>query len=128
MKEGVSFGQQALEALDEKVEPKFVGPLVFLSFLSIFICCVSSTHCVRTARDCKIALNAMNIRRQYQRNMQLYCLMKEKMLIEASRRMKEYSLTNSSERQYLQGTPSPDVVNPHHNITIDSGEVLQFST
>jgi hypothetical protein len=41
----------------------------------------------------------MNIRRQYQRNMQLYCLMKEKMLIEAQRRMKEYSLNSNSSKR-----------------------------
>lgn len=75
--------------LSEKVDPKFVSPLVVLAFISIFVCCVSSAHCVRTARDCKIALNAMTIRREYQRNMQLYCLMKEKMLIDASKRRGE---------------------------------------
>jgi hypothetical protein len=55
--------------LSEQVDPKFVGPLVVLAFITIFICCVSSAHCVRTARDCRIALNAMTIRREYQRNM-----------------------------------------------------------
>jgi hypothetical protein len=51
----------------------------------------------------------MNIRRQYQRNMQLYCLMKEKMLIEAQLRMKEYSInTNSEDKQYLRGPNATD--------------------
>ena len=44
----------------------------------------------------------MNIRRQYQRNMQLYCLMKEKMLIEASQRMKDNSIkTSRDDKNYL---------------------------
>ena len=56
--------------------------LVVFSFLSIFACSASTTVCVRVARDCNIAMNAANIRKQYQRNMQLYCIMKEKNLID----------------------------------------------
>lgn len=98
---------QQIRVLSERVEPKYVGPLVFLAFLSIFICCATSTHCVRTARDCKIALNAMNIRRQYQRNMQLYCLMKEKMLIEASKRMHDHQQSHdTNDHQAIEHTSS----------------------
>jgi uncharacterized protein YecT (DUF1311 family) len=57
--------------------------MIVFSFLSIFACCASTTVCVRVARDCNIAMNAANIRKQYQRNMQLYCIMKEKNLIDA---------------------------------------------
>jgi len=55
--------------------------LVF-SVLSIFMCCASTSFCVRQARDSNIQLNALAIRRRYQRNMQLYCLLKEKAHIE----------------------------------------------
>jgi hypothetical protein len=58
-----SYFTSGMRLLSSRVEPKYTGPLVFLAFLSIFVCCATSTHCVRTARDCKIALNAMNIRR-----------------------------------------------------------------
>ena len=57
--------------------------MIVFSFLSIFACCASTTVCVRVARDCNIAMNAANIRKQYQRNMQLYCIMKEKNLIDS---------------------------------------------
>lgn len=55
--------------LNDKVDARFMGPVIMLAFVSIFICCVCSASCVRTARDCRIALNAMTIRREYQRNM-----------------------------------------------------------
>ena len=56
--------------------------LLVFSVLSIFMCCFSTSFCVRQARDSNIQLNALAIRRRYQRNMQLYCLLKEKAHIE----------------------------------------------
>ena len=38
--------------------------------------------CVRVARDSNIMVNGMNIRRKYHRNMQLYMMIKEKMMLE----------------------------------------------
>ena len=37
---------------------------------------------MRAARDSNIAMNALNIRRKYHRNMQLYMLVREKMMVE----------------------------------------------
>ena len=56
--------------------------LLTFSVLSIIGCCASTTVCVRAARDSNIAMNALNIRRKYHRNMQLYMLVREKMLVE----------------------------------------------
>ena len=46
------------------------------------MCCASTTICVKAARDSKITMNALNIRRSYQRNMQLYMIVKEKGMID----------------------------------------------
>ena len=75
----------------EPVDERFVGPIVVIALFTVFVCCSGATYIVRTARDSNITLNAISIRRQYQRNMQLYCLMKDKMLIDANRRMEETS-------------------------------------
>jgi hypothetical protein len=56
--------------------------LFVFSFLTIIVCCASSTICVRAARDSNIAMNALNIRRKYHRNMQLFMLIKEKIMVE----------------------------------------------
>ena len=56
--------------------------LFVFSIMTIIGCCASTTMCVRAARDSNIAMNAVNIRRKYQRNMQLYLLIKEKMMVE----------------------------------------------
>ena len=56
--------------------------LLTFSVMSIVGCCASTTICVRAARDSNIAMNALNIRRKYHRNMQLYMLVREKMLVE----------------------------------------------
>ena len=56
--------------------------LLVFSVLSILSCCGASSFCVRVGRDSSIMLNGMNIRRKYHRNMQLYMLIKEKMMLE----------------------------------------------
>lgn len=56
--------------------------LFIFSIATIVMCCASTTFCVRAARDGNIAMNAMNIRRKYQRNMQLYMIVKEKKMID----------------------------------------------
>lgn len=56
--------------------------LLVFSVMSIVGCCASTTVCVRAARDSNIAMNALNIRRKYHRNMQLYMLVREKMMVE----------------------------------------------
>ena len=53
--------------------------LVFVAgVMSVILVCASSHFCVRAARDSQIQLNAFQIKSRYQRQMQLYCLMKEK--------------------------------------------------
>ena len=56
--------------------------LFVFSIATLVGCCASTTVCVRAARDSNIAMNALNIRRKYQRNMQLFMLVKEKKLID----------------------------------------------
>ena len=56
--------------------------LFVFSIATIIMCCASTTVCVRAARDSNIAMNAFNIRRKYQRNMQLYMIVKEKKMID----------------------------------------------
>lgn len=80
---------EPLVLIAEPVQKRFVGPLILIAIFSVFACCSGATYIVRSARDSRITLNAINIRRQYQRNMQLYCLMKDKMLVEANKRMEE---------------------------------------
>ena len=79
--------------------------MIVFSFLSIFACCASTTVCVRVARDCNIAMNAANIRKQYQRNMQLYCIMKEKNLIDAQHR-KSYDRERGLDTSYATSQTS----------------------
>ena len=62
-------------------KPYAIFLLVF-AMCSIVACCASTTFCVRAARDSNIAVNALSIRRKYHRNMQLYMLVKEKMMID----------------------------------------------
>lgn len=43
--------------------------IFIFSLFTIFCCCASTSICVRAARDSNINMNALNIRRKYQRNM-----------------------------------------------------------
>jgi hypothetical protein len=71
--------KEEVDLVDEKFEPlvliaepvqkRFVGPLILIAIFSVFACCSGATYIVRSARDSRITLNAINIRRQYQRNM-----------------------------------------------------------
>ena len=70
------------------------------SVATIVACCASTTICVRAARDSNIAMNALNIRRKYQRNMQLYMIVKEKQMIDkqlakAANGLQSSSMTDS---------------------------------
>ena len=60
------------------VSPGHAVMLLIFSMLSILGCCVSTTMCVRVARDQNIANNAAMIRKQYQRTRDLERLVIEK--------------------------------------------------
>ena len=60
------------------MSPSHAIILLVFSMLSIFGCCVSTTICVRVARDTNIANNAAMIRKQYQRTKDLERLVIEK--------------------------------------------------
>lgn len=70
--------------------------LFVFSVGSIIGCCLSTTVCVRAARDSNIAMNALNIRRKYHRNMQLYMLVREKMMVEKQVARADNGHTNTS--------------------------------
>ena len=50
--------------------------LLVFSFATVLMCCATTTCIVRSSRDSNIAMNALRIRRRYQRNMQLYMIVK----------------------------------------------------
>jgi len=56
--------------------------LLIFAFVTIMLCCVSTAFCVRVARDSNITMNALDIRRRYQRNMQLYMIVREKKMLD----------------------------------------------
>lgn len=73
--------------------------LFVFSVLTIMTCCFSTTICVQAARDSNIALNVAKMHRKYQRNMQLYMMIKEKQAWD--RRAAKGDLPSSnSESQY----------------------------
>ncbi len=74
--------ESSLRDLSNPVSDSNALFLMVFSVVSIFGCCASTTFCVRAARDSNIAMNALSIRRKYHRNMQLYILMKEKMMVD----------------------------------------------
>ncbi len=89
--------------------------LFVFSIASIVGCCASTTVCVRAARDSNIAMNAMNIRRKYQRNMQLYMLLKEKKLIDnqlekAARGDQSQSMLTSDQSQTMDDDESSSFI------------------
>jgi len=67
-----------LSDANSPVSEEYALFLFVFSLMSIVGCCASSTIFVRAARDSNIAMNALNIRRKYHRNMQIYMLVKEK--------------------------------------------------
>lgn len=75
--------------------------------MTIFACCASTTLCVRVARDCNIAVNAINIRRQYHRNEQLVNLMREKANIERNARRAAAGIESSEESIETGSSSSP---------------------
>lgn len=77
----ITFDVELKDASNPVAEAHAVFLLVF-SFATIVMCCASTTFIVRAARDSNIAMNALNIRRKYQRNMQLYMIVKEKKMID----------------------------------------------
>ena len=74
--------ESSVKDLNNPVSDQNALFLLVFSVVSIFGCCASTTFCVRAARDSNIAMNALNIRRKYHRNMQLWILIKEKMMVE----------------------------------------------
>ena len=72
----------APSASSNPVDKKHALLLFVFAIASIVGCCASTTVCVRAARDSNIAMNALNIRRKYHRNMQLYMLVREKMMVD----------------------------------------------
>ena len=54
---------EPLIVIDDPVQQKFVGPLVVFSIFTVIACCSAATYIVRTARDSRITLNALSIRR-----------------------------------------------------------------
>ena len=76
------LGQLRSASASAPVSESHAFMLFIVSFATIVTCCASTTICVRAARDSNIAMNAMKIRRKYHRNMQLYMLVREKMLID----------------------------------------------
>ena len=70
------------ESVSMPVDKQYAMFLFLFSVVSIIGCCASTTVCVRAARDSNIAMNALNIRRKYHRNMQLYMLVREKMMVD----------------------------------------------
>ena len=70
------------KVLNSPVDRQYALFLFVFSLISIVGCCASTTICVKAARDSNIAMNALNIRRKYHRNMQLYMLVREKMMVD----------------------------------------------
>lgn len=70
------------QSLSTPVQKQYALFLFVFSVISIMGCCASTTICVRAARDSNIAMNALEIRRKYHRNMQLYMLIREKMMVD----------------------------------------------
>ena len=77
-----NFSQIHVTDANKPVTKNHAFFLLTFAVLSILSCCGASSFCVRVGRDSSIMLNGMNIRRKYHRNMQLYMLIKEKMMLE----------------------------------------------
>lgn len=73
--------------------------LFVFATLTIMTFFASTSICVQAARDCNIALNASTIRRKYQRNMQLYMMIKEKQAWD-KRAARGDKTSSNSESQY----------------------------
>ena len=83
------------DANNPVTETHAIFVLIF-ACVSILTCCGTTSYCVRVARDSNIMVNGMNIRRKYHRNMQLYMLIKEKMMLEKRAEKVARGISNST--------------------------------